>query len=214
VLNDYSFLSTLENKDWVGGIVEAFKVAIIKDAEFFEELCRDAGQLRARDQAAMERLIRRTAALHLEHIRTGGDPFEFGTARPLDFGHWAAHKLEAMSGYTIGHGQAVAVGIAIDSFYAMRQGLIAADEFERILAGMTECGLPVWDDLIEQRGADGVLVILDGLNQFREHLGGALSVTLPKGIGAKVEVHQVHADVVEQAIAFLKERHASHEAPG
>ena len=214
VLNDYSFLSTLENKDWVGGIVEAFKVAIIKDAEFFEELCRDAGQLRARDQAAMERLIRRTAALHLEHIRTGGDPFEFGTARPLDFGHWAAHKLEAMSGYTIGHGQAVAVGIAIDSFYAMRQGLIAADEFERILAGMTECGLPAWDDLIEQRGADGVLAILDGLNQFREHLGGALSVTLPKGIGAKVEVHQVHADVVEQAIAFLKERHASHEAPG
>jgi 3-dehydroquinate synthase len=119
-----------------------------------------------------------------------------------------------MSGYTLGHGQAVAVGIAVDSFCAMRQGLISASELDRLLAGMTECGLPVWDDLLEERTPDGILVILDGLNQFREHLGGTLTVTLPKGIGAKVEVHQVHADVVEQALAFLKERHATHEAPG
>jgi 3-dehydroquinate synthase len=214
VLNDFAFLATLEDKDWTGGIVEAFKVAIIKDAAFFDFLCASAGRLRARDQAAMETLIRRTAVLHLEHIRTGGDPFEFGAARPLDFGHWSAHKLEAMSGYTLGHGRAVAIGIAIDSFYAMRQGLISADELEHIITALLECGLPVWDNLLEERAADGILAFLDGLDQFREHLGGTLTVTLPKRIGAKVEVHQIHTDVVEQAIAYLKERHTGHEAPG
>lgn len=208
VLNDFSFLPTLENRDWVGGIAEAFKVAVIKDAAFFDWLAENAPVLRNRDQDAMETLVRRTAALHLEHIRTSGDPFEFGTARPLDFGHWSAHKLEAMSGYTLGHGQAVAIGIAIDSFYAMRQGLITPEELQRILDGLGECGLPLWDALLEERTRDGIRVVLDGLEQFREHLGGTLTVTLPEGIGAKVEVHQVYADVVEEALCYLKEKHA------
>jgi 3-dehydroquinate synthase len=206
VLNDFSFLATLDNRDWVGGVAEAFKVALIKDADFFDWLCANAERLRRRDQAAMETLVHRTAILHLEHIRTSGDPFEFGAARPLDFGHWAGHKLESMSGYTIGHGQAVAVGIALDSYYAMRQNLIAAEDFERIVGALKRAGLPVYDALLEERTRDGVLVILDGLRQFQEHLGGALNVTLPDGIGAKVEVHQVFADIVEQAVAALKER--------
>jgi 3-dehydroquinate synthase len=206
VLNDLSFLATLENRDWIGGVAEAFKVAIIKDAEFFDFLRESAGKLRTRDETVMENVVRRTAALHLEHIRTSGDPFEFGAARPLDFGHWAAHKLEAMSGYAMGHGQAVAVGIAIDSFCAMRQDLISSRELSGILSGLLECGLPVWDALLEKRTADGMLVILDGLNQFREHLGGTLTVTLPKGIGDKVEVHRVSADAVEDAVACLKEK--------
>lgn len=209
VINDFSFLPTLENRDWVSGIAEAFKVAVIKDAGFFDWLCENASRLRERDQAAMEILIRRTAILHLEHIRTNGDPFELGAARPLDFGHWVGHKLEAMSGYTLGHGQAVAVGIAIDSFYAMQQRLISEDELTRILKGLIDSGLPVWDSLLEERTHDGALVVLDGLDQFREHLGGTLNVTLPKGIGAKIEVHRVDADLVEQAVSHLKERYAT-----
>ena len=208
VLNDYRFLPTLSDRDWTGGVAEAFKVAIIKDADFFDRLCRRADDLHARDQDAMEELVYRAATLHLEHIRDNGDPFEMGAARPLDFGHWAGHKLEAMSDYTMGHGQGVAVGIAVDACYAMRQKLITSDELERILDGLSACGLPVWDDLLEERTPDGVLVVLDGLNQFREHLGGTLNVTLPDGIGRKVEVHQVYADGVEEAVAFLKERHA------
>ncbi|HUV38253.1 MAG TPA: 3-dehydroquinate synthase, partial [Planctomycetota bacterium] len=207
VINDYGFLPTLADRDWIGGIAEAFKVALIKDAPFFEFLCANATKLRARDQDAMETLVRRTAVLHLEHIRDSGDPFEMGEARPLDFGHWAGHKLEAMSDYAVGHGQAIAVGIALDAYYAMRQELISSAELERILSAMTACGLPIYHRLLEERTRDGVLVILDGLEQFREHLGGTLNVTLPRGIGAKVEVHQVYADVVEDAIAHLRERH-------
>ena len=105
VINDFSFLHTLDGQHWIGGAAEAFKVAIIKNAEFFEFLCANARALRDRQAAPMEELIRRCARLHLEHIRTSGDPFEFGSARPLDFGHWAAHKIEAMSNFTLDTGR-------------------------------------------------------------------------------------------------------------
>ena len=68
----------------------------------FHFLCKHAAALRARGkpgESAMRHLVFRCAELHLEHIRTGGDPFEMGRARPLDFGHWAAHKLELLSGF-------------------------------------------------------------------------------------------------------------------
>jgi len=172
----------------------------------FEFLCAGAAALAARDGAAMERTVRRTAELHVEHIGSGGDPFEFGSARPLDFGHWSAHRLESMSGYELGHGQAVAVGIALDSFYAMRRGLLAADEFERILSGLSAAGLPLWDDLLARRDAAGRLEILRGIEEFREHLGGLLTVTLPRGIGAKVEVHEMDSAVIEEGIGYLRKR--------
>jgi len=214
VLNDYEFLKTLTDRDWIGGVAEAFKVAIIKDADLFEFLCRNAALLRGRDQATMERCVHRCAMLHLEHIRTSGDPFELGSARPLDFGHWVGHKLETMSGYELGHGQCVAIGLALDSFYAMRQGLLPQAELERILAAMAACGLPVWTEELSRRNGEGTLVVLEGLAEFREHLGGKLNVTLPDGLGSRCEVHQIHSQTVEEAVAFLAEYRAGGEGGG
>lgn len=203
VLNDFDFLRTLADRDWRGGVAEAFKVAIIKDAAFLDFLCRRAADLRARDQAAMEQCVRRCAILHLEHLATSGDPFEFGSARPLDFGHWLAHKLETMSEYRLGHGQCVAIGIAVDSFYAMRQGLLSEADFRRIVAGLREAGLPVWSELLARRDDDGTLTVLGGLRDFREHLGGSLNVTLPDGLGRKCEVHQINPVIVQEGIDVL-----------
>jgi len=203
VLNDFSFLPTLSQNDWIGGVAEAFKVAIIKDAAFFDLLCDKAAALRDRCLASMETVVRRCAVLHLEHISTSGDPFEFGSARPLDFGHWVAHWLEVASAYDIGHGQAVAVGIAIDSFYAMRQGLLGKEEFDRIIAGLLDCGLPVWCEHLSTRSANGELSVLEGLSQFREHLGGTLCVTLPNRIGRKTEVHHMDTGIIEEAVSYL-----------
>lgn len=204
VLNDFDFLRTLTDDVWIAGISEAFKVAIIQDAEFFRELCRDAKKLRARGEPAMERLIRRCAELHLEHIRTSGDPFEYGRARPLDFGHWSAHKLESMSGYRIDHGHAVAIGIALDSSCAAQKGWIAKKEFDAICKGLSDSGFALWDPLLERRTAAGKLEILEGLKSFQEHLGGELYITFPKGIGRRFEVQEVSAQLVEQSIGQLK----------
>ncbi len=203
IINDYDFLETLPFEHWIGGISEAFKVAIIKDKNFFEFLLDNAKKLKNRDLDAMEEAIYRCAVLHLDHIRENGDPFEFGSARPLDFGHWSAHKLEVMSSYRIGHGMAVSIGISLDSYIAMRRGLISKNDLLLILRGFVNCGLPVWDDLLKARDKDGLPEIIIGLEQFREHLGGRLTITLPDGIGRKTEVHSLDYSHIEDAIDFL-----------
>lgn len=193
VLNDFDFLRTLPDKYWFGGIAEAVKVAVIKDRPFFDEIASAAPKLRRRDEQAIERIVMRCAELHLEHIRSGGDPFETGSARPLDFGHWAAHKLEIKSGYTLGHGQAVAIGIALDCRYARNKGLISSAECDAVLRTLEGCGLPIVSPDLDES-------VLAGLEEFREHLGGELCITLPKGIGGKVEVHEMDLPVLRELI--------------
>lgn len=208
VVNDSQFLPTLTDRDWRNGIAEAVKVAVIKDGAFLEWLIEHAGALLARDGAAMEEMIYRTAQLHLAHISGGGDPFERGSARPLDFGHWCAHRLEAMTCYQMSHGEAVAIGIALDMIYASLLDLVTPIEAARVIALLKGCGLRVWCDELVLRGADDRLTILEGLRQFKEHLGGGLCVTLPEGLGHRVEVHEMDERLIERAVMLLQERHA------
>lgn len=213
VLNDALFLTRLDARDWTGGLSESFKVAAIKDAAFLDELEKLAPRLVARDLEAMEKVVIRCAVLHLDHIRGGGDPFELGTARPLDFGHWSAHKLESLSRHEVRHGEAVAIGVALDLHAASRLGLITAAERDRVVRIMERCGLKLWHPLLAERGEGGELRIRAGLEEFRQHLGGRLTLTLPSGLGSKVEVHELPAALVEEAVAWLEGRAAAASQP-
>jgi len=204
VINDFDFLLSLSDAHWTDGIAEAFKVAIIKDAAFFDWLCDHAPALAKRDQQAMEQLVMRCAELHLEHIRSGGDPFEMGQARPLDFGHWSAHRLEVMSGYAVSHGQAVAIGVALDACYAAKKMWLSRDQYHRVCAGLRAAGFSLWHGLLASRDAAGRLAILQGLRDFQEHLGGELCITMPQGIGRKFEVHEMDEMVIEDCIKELR----------
>ena len=208
VINDSAFLPSLSDRDWFNGVAEAVKVAVIKDAAFLGWLCDHADALRARDLAAMEVLVERTATLHLAHIAASGDAFERSNSRPLDFGHWSAHRLEAMTCYQLSHGEAVAIGIALDMLYASLLGLVTPVECTRVIALLRDCALRVWCPELALRGSDGRLAVLEGLRQFREHLGGELCVTLPKGLGAQTEVHEMDEALIERAVALLRERYA------
>src|SRR5581483_4307527 len=79
VVNDFDMLESLSVRDKRAGYVEAVKVALIRNREFFEAIEQEAKSLAAFDPPAMQRLIRRCAELHLDHIATSGDPFEFGS---------------------------------------------------------------------------------------------------------------------------------------
>src|SRR5580700_5299480 len=83
VINDFDLLASLPDRDKRAGYAEAVKVALIRDREFFDCLERDAAALERLEPEAMQRLIARCAELHVEHIVGSGDPFEFGSARPL-----------------------------------------------------------------------------------------------------------------------------------
>jgi len=209
VINDFNLLATLEPRDQRAGYVEAVKVACIRDRAFFGEIERDAEKLTTFEPAAMKRLIQRCAELHLDHIATSGDPFELGSARPLDFGHWSAHKLEQLSNFQIRHGEAVAIGIALDVVYSRQVGLLDAPSAERILTLLERLGFDLFANELLNVGSDGNLQVLGGLNEFREHLGGDLTITLLREIGRGVEVHEVNLPKVVEVIHELRERHGA-----
>ncbi|MCS1408866.1 MAG: 3-dehydroquinate synthase [Verrucomicrobia subdivision 3 bacterium] len=206
VVNDFAFLDSLPERDKRAGFAEAVKVALIRDRQFFESLESDAKALKALNNEAVERLVRRCAEHHLEHIATSGDPFEFGSARPLDFGHWAAHKLEQISDYRIRHGEAVAVGVALDTIYSGLVGLLDERSVERVLNLLTEMGLDIYASELHNMDSHGDRMILRGLEEFREHLGGELTVTLLESIGRGVEVHSMNLPKVVTAMDTLRDR--------
>lgn len=209
VINDFRFLETLPDREKRGGYVEAVKVACIRDADFFARLEKDADALARFEPSAMRRLIIRSAELHLNHIATSGDPFEMGNARPLDFGHWAAHKLEQLSEYRIRHGEAVAVGIALDVIYSRMRGYLSAIDSDRVLLLLERLGYDLFvQELLNEDGA-GQLLVISGLEEFREHLGGELTITLLRGIGQGFEVHEMTLPLVRKAIAELSTRFGS-----
>ncbi|MCE9519039.1 MAG: 3-dehydroquinate synthase [Verrucomicrobia bacterium] len=191
IVNDFAFLNTLPDREKRCGLIEAIKVALIRDADFFLWLEIHAKDLASLKPAIVEQTVQRSAALHVAHIATSGDPFEQGSARPLDFGHWAAHKLEQVSNFQVPHGEAVAIGMAIDLIYSVKSGILADATAQRVLK-LIECvGFNTFAPELLARDQRGQHTILAGLEEFREHLGGILTVTLIPEIGHKIEVHEM-----------------------
>jgi 3-dehydroquinate synthase len=204
VLCDTDLLARLPRREAIAGFAEAVKVSLIRDPDFFAWIEKNAARLQACELDALAYLVKRCAELHLRHIATSGDPFEYGSARPLDFGHWSAHKLEGLTQHEVRHGEAVAIGMLLDSRYALVRGMLNATDFERISRVITALGLPRWHDQLMTEGRAGRPAILGGLEDFREHLGGELTVTLVCGIGRAVEVHEMHEATVLEALDWMR----------
>lgn len=201
VFNDHFFLTTLSDAEWRSGMSEAVKVALIKDRAFFGWLKANAALLADRNMEAMQYLIKRCAELHLQHI-AGGDPFEMGSSRPLDFGHWSAHKVEQLSDFTIRHGEAVAMGIALDSAYSFLSGKLEETDAKTIVDVLKSLGFSVTHPLMDIQ--NGESPVLKGLNEFREHLGGRLTIMLLGSVGRGEEVHELDTIMLQKASQWLK----------
>jgi 3-dehydroquinate synthase len=200
VFNDELFLKSLSERNWRSGISEAVKVSLIKDAAFFYWIEEHAAELAARHLPTMNQLIRRCAELHMLHI-SGGDPFEQGSSRPLDFGHWSAHKLEQLAGFNILHGEAVAIGIAVDTLYSALSGRIDTEKAGRVIQLLLKLGFEISHPGMQVK--DGESALLKGLEEFREHLGGRLTIMLLRDIGKGEEVHQLDSALIRLAVQQL-----------
>ena len=202
VINDLDLLRTLAPRDLRSGIAEAVKVALIRSVAFFEELEATRRELARFAEPAMEQMVIRCARHHLKHIAEGGDPFELGSARPLDFGHWTAHRLEEMTAGEVRHGEAVAVGMAVDTCYACLRGLLTSGERDRVLSLLADLGFLLYHSQLES------MDLVSALDSFREHLGGELTITLPHGLGRRLEVHEMDLELVRQSIQKVRQRFA------
>lgn len=206
VVNDFAFLHSQDEATRRAGLIEAVKVALVKDAEFFHWIEANVEGLALLDPDLLEACVERSALHHARHIAQGGDPFECGSSRPLDFGHWAAHKIEALSGYELDHAHAVAVGLALDTLYSAKVGLLPPAAAERILRVVESLHLPLTHESLDLRGAGGKRRVFDGLEEFREHLGGCLTVLLLTAPGTGIDIHEMDEALLEDCIVELQER--------
>ena len=206
VVNDFQFLHIQPEKTRREGLIEAVKVALVRDSEFFSWLEENVTALRDLDEAILEEAVQRSAVHHARHIALGGDPFELGSSRPLDYGHWAAHKLEQLTDFQLTHGEAVSVGVALDTLYAAKIGLLELSEAERVLKVIEGLDLPLWHEALELRDPNGKRRVFNGLEEFREHLGGKLTVLLLSAAGTGVDVHEIDEAVWDECAEELKER--------
>jgi len=202
VVNDFTLLHTQPKDIRRDGLVEAVKVALVRDGAFFCWLEDNAKFLYDLKPAVLEEAVERSATLHAEHIAQGGDPFETGSSRPLDFGHWAAHKLEQISDFSLSHAEAVSIGVALDTVYSWRTGRISEDDAHRVLNLLLKLGMPLYHEGYEVRDAEGKREVIAGLEEFREHLGGELTVMLLRDLGKGEDVHQLDECLLEVCIEY------------
>lgn len=206
VVNDFQFLHTQPEQTRREGLIEAVKVALVKDGDFFSWMESNVEKLSALEPSVLEEAVQRSATHHARHIALGGDPFELGSSRPLDYGHWAAHKLEQLTDFELTHGEAVSVGVALDTLYAAKIGILPEAEAERVLKVIEGLDLPLWHEALELRDTNGKRRVFNGLEEFREHLGGELTVLLLKELGTGFDAHEIDANLWEACTEELKER--------
>jgi 3-dehydroquinate synthase len=203
VINDFRFLESQDAETSRAGLIEALKVALVKDGEFFAWIEKNAAALARLEREPFEECVRRSALLHARHIALGGDAFETGSSRPLDFGHWAAHKLEALTNYQLSHAEAVAVGLALDTVYSRKKGLLPPEDAARVISALAVLGLKTYHPALDWTDKKGVRRVLAGLDEFREHLGGDLTVLLLSALGNGIDVHEFDIALLNESIDEL-----------
>ncbi len=195
VINDATLLETLSDRDYICGFSEAVKVFLLKNRSAFENLAAVASRIRQRDARAAMPVIRQSAEFHLRHITEGGDPFEMDEARPLDFGHWSAHKLESMTDFELRHGEAVAIGVAIDTVYSSLKLGLPWEDSTKVLQCLTDLGFNLYHPALHDREN-----LFRGLEEFRQHLGGRLTLTMVPEVGSAEDIHEVDDAAMHAAI--------------
>ncbi len=205
VVNDFNFLHSQPKKIRRDGLIEAIKVALVRDRDFYYWLEDNAKFLCDLKPHFLEEAVERSAILHAEHITQGGDPFETGSSRPLDYGHWAAHKLEQLTDFELTHAEAVSIGLALDTVYSWRTGRLEEDDAKRVLDLLVTLKLPLYHESYELRDESGRRKVFAGLEEFREHLGGKLTILLLKSLGQGEDIHSMDESLLEDCINMLKD---------
>lgn len=199
VVNDAALLTTLPDRDFRCGFAEAVKVTLLKDAPGFDQLCQHAARIRRRDLEVALPAIALSARWHLDHITLGGDPFEANEARPLDFGHWSAHKLEVMTQFRVRHGEAVSMGVALDSVYSTLRHGFPHEKARRVLQCLHDLGLPLTHPALSDTAT-----LFAGMEEFRQHLGGRLTLTMLRDVGQPLDIHEIDHEAMSEALVKVR----------
>ena len=177
VYADTAALETLPMGEFRAGLAEALKCGAVLDSRLFDRIESEKDRILAREPRAIERLV--LGATTVKARVVSGDALDRGARKLLNFGHTLGHALEAASGFRLRHGEAVAIGVVLESRIAVRLGLLAPPDLGRIATLVADLGLPV-------RPAQGFDLegVLEAVRRDKKVREGRLQFVLPSRIGA------------------------------
>ena len=179
VVADPTVLRTLPREHLRAGMAEAIKHGVIADESYFESVATTAAGIEGIDLAgdAMIDIVARSVEIKADVVRR--DEREGGVRKILNFGHTIGHAVELLSGYTLLHGAAVAIGMCCESALAEELGVASPPLSARIRSAVISAGLPTrvpssvsTDDIIAAAYAD------------KKARSGRVEYALPSRIGA------------------------------
>lgn len=141
VVADIATLGTLAAAEVRAGLAEGIKHGAIADAAYFDRTAGEIPALVALDPAALQRFILRSVEIKAEVV--GRDEREAGPRKTLNFGHTLGHAVEAVSGYRILHGEAVAIGMVLEAQLGERLEITAPGTAARLVEVLSAAGLPI-----------------------------------------------------------------------
>jgi len=179
VIADVRTLQTLPERELRSGLAEVVKTAVVGDSDLFEFLEDNLAAVLRREPEALIEVISRCAAFKARVVEA--DEAERAERQILNYGHTLGHAVEAAAGFRrLTHGEAVAIGMALEARLALRLGLTSAATVERQNALLVRIGLPirlgpvnraaVWRALaLDKKSKDGVLrwPLLVGIGSVR-----------------------------------------------
>lgn len=189
VLIDTAFATTVLDGVWRGGVGEMIRQAAVRDSALMKKLAKSAEALGKRDVPTMVEAIRDTV---VSRVSRGSS----------DFALWSAMRLEAMSGYRLPHGYAVAIGICIDCAYAVERGMLKPDDQELVCRAVADAG--ALDGLAHSRHllaqADSVLRGIDGWCLSTGSEARTLCVGIGKAKAEEAPDREIYKKVLQEFI--------------
>ncbi|HKN64739.1 MAG TPA: 3-dehydroquinate synthase [Gemmatimonadaceae bacterium] len=179
VIADPDVLRTLPTEHLRAGLAEAIKHGVIADASHFDEVVGAAPEILSGSRAAaaaLERIVVRSVAIKSDVVKR--DKREGGVRKTLNFGHTIGHAIEFRSAYRMLHGEAVAVGMVVESRVAEQLGVAERGTSDRVRAAVETTGLPAARPA-EQSPAE----ILAATRHDKKARAGVVEYALPARIG-------------------------------
>ncbi len=201
VLIDIEMLATLPERERLNGLAEVVKYALISSPPLFAKLQGACERWRAQDPALLQELIEASCTIKSEIVQQ--DPNEMGLRRILNFGHTVGHAIETLSGYQVAHGEAVAIGCAVEGYISYRLGYLTSSESEAIVALLREYNFPLaLPPGVDEKGMTQVMKLDKKAHQ------GEVRLVLLSGIGEAMTFdgaycHPVTPQLLSEAISWM-----------
>lgn len=192
VLSDTAALKTLPPAEFANGMAEVIKSAVIRDKDLFAFIEMNIDEIKKQESAVLEDVVFRSASIKARVVEQ--DETDLGLRNILNFGHTVGHAIETVSGFGVGHGQAVAMGMAAAGEIARRMGVFGESELVRLRSVIERFGLPV------EMPKMNTEKLMEAMQHDKKIVGGRVRFVLPRAIGDVFVTDEVDPPLVAEVL--------------